>query len=76
MHPIEHIRRNVLGLRRQADFAVIAGVTQATVSRWENAEQEPSRDELARIRAEVISRHIPWDDSWFFEVPADSEATS
>lgn len=66
MLPIAHIRQNVFGLT-QAAFAVIAGVTQATVSRWENAEWEPNRDELARIRLAARQRGIDWNDAWFFE---------
>lgn len=68
MHPIEHIRKNVLDITQGA-FAEITGVTQATVSRWESRELEPSLGELDRIRAEVKARGLPWDDSWFFEAP-------
>jgi hypothetical protein len=73
MHPIEHIRKRVLGLN-QAAFAVIAGVTQATVSRWESGELEPGREELGRIRDEARARGIAWDDRWFFEPPNASAA--
>lgn len=68
MHPIEHIRKNVLGVS-QTVLAGITGVTQATVSRWETGELEPGREELDRIRTEARSRRLLWDDRWFFEVP-------
>jgi len=68
MHPIEHIRKNVLGVS-QAVLAAIAGVTQATVSRWEAGESEPNRNELSRIRDEARARGHSWDDSWFFDTP-------
>lgn len=68
MLPMRHIRQNVFGLP-QAAFAEIAGTTQPTVSRWENGEFEPNRDELERIRAAAMDRHLPWSDAWFFEVP-------
>lgn len=68
MGPIEHIRRNILK-ETQTGFAAIAGVTQATVSRWETGEFEPSRDELDRIRSEALARGLPWNDLWFFAVP-------
>lgn len=69
MGPIEHIRREVLGLS-QTDLARIAGTTQPTVSRWENGELEPSRVELARIRQAVAEKGLAWSDSWFFDAPA------
>lgn len=68
MHPMEHIRRNILVLT-QADMGDVAGVNQATVSRWENGEAEPDRDEMARIREFARKRKIDWDDGWFFSVP-------
>lgn len=69
MGPIEHIRKEILGIS-QAEMARIAETTQPTVSRWEAGELEPSRAEMARIRAAVITRGKPWDDLWFFEAPA------
>lgn len=70
MRPIEHIRKAVLKLT-QAGMADVAGVTQATVSRWESGEFDPSLDELGRIRIEAINRGVGWEDVWFFETPAD-----
>lgn len=72
MGPIEHIRKVVLRLS-QAELAAIAETTQATVSRWEAGQLEPSRVELARIRNEVKARELPWDDCWFFEAPVVAE---
>jgi transcriptional regulator with XRE-family HTH domain len=69
MNAITHVRTSVLRMT-QAAFAEVAGVKQATVSRWESGEFDPGLDHLARIRREVIERGQPWDDSWFFEVPA------
>jgi transcriptional regulator with XRE-family HTH domain len=64
------IRTKILDIR-QAEMARIAGVTQATVSRWEKGEFEPNRQALARIRAEIIARGVEWDDRWFFtDAPA------
>lgn len=71
MRPIAHIRQNVFQVSQSA-FAGIAGVTQATVSRWEAGEFEPNRNELERIRASAIESGKPWDDSWFFEAPAEA----
>jgi transcriptional regulator with XRE-family HTH domain len=68
MHPITHIRKNVLRLN-QASLADLVGVTQATVSRWESGELEPSREELGKIRDEARARGLAWDDRWFFEAP-------
>jgi transcriptional regulator with XRE-family HTH domain len=71
MSALRHIRKSVLGIS-QADMATIAVVSQGTVSKWENGESDPNLDEMARIRDAAIKREIPWDDSWFFETPADA----
>lgn len=69
-----HIRKTVLGLS-QAEIAVVACVSQGTVSKWEAGQLEPSRAELARIRDAVKARDLPWDDRWFFESPAEAAAS-
>lgn len=69
-----HIRQSIFGVK-QSEFAAIAGVTQGTVSRWEQGRWEPTREQLASIRDEAGRRGIEWDDGWFFEpVPAPQEA--
>jgi hypothetical protein len=73
MLPMAHIRQNIFGLSQSA-FAEIAGVRQPTVSRWENGEFEPNRDELQRIREAAQNRGLPWNDSWFFDQPESQEA--
>lgn len=54
----------------QAELAKVADVAQSTVSKWENGQLEPSREELDRIRADAFERGLEWDDRWFFETPA------
>jgi DNA-binding transcriptional regulator YiaG len=72
MNALEHIRRNVFGIKQQ-EFATIAGVQQSTVSRWESGESVPSLDEMNRIRAEAAKRaaerklKVRWSDRFFFE---------
>lgn len=66
-----HIRKELLKLT-QSEMAVVTGVSQATVSRWETGELEPSRSELARIRDEAMRRNITWNDSLFFAPSAPS----
>lgn len=68
MNSLKHIRRNVFKAT-QSEFAAVAGVAQATVSRWENG-VAPSLDEMAAIRRAASDRNIAWDDAWFFEEPA------
>lgn len=78
MRPIEHIRRNVFQVTQSA-FAAIAGTTQPQISRWEVGSAEPSRDEMAKIRAAARRRRLDWDDRLFFEVPkagAERELTA
>jgi transcriptional regulator with XRE-family HTH domain len=69
MNAVEFIRTKVFKLT-QAPFAVIAGVSQPTVSRWEApdcAGSEPNREEMERIRSAAIKRGLAFDDSWFFQ---------
>ncbi len=68
MSPIRYIRIHVFGLT-QKEFAAIAKVGQASVSRWENG-CPLSSDEMHCIREEARSRSLDWDDRWFFEAPA------
>jgi predicted transcriptional regulator len=71
MSQLEYIRKHILKVT-QAEMAAIADVTQATVSRWESGEFQPSLGELSRIRFVAIARGLPWNDAMFFEaVPAD-----
>ncbi|GAA4108635.1 helix-turn-helix domain-containing protein [Aminobacter aganoensis] len=69
MSVIRHIRKTVFRLS-QAEFAAIAGVTQATVSRWEKG-GSPTLEEMQRIRDAAAERRIKWSDKLFFE-PAPS----
>lgn len=64
--PIAHIRKQIFKVP-QADFAVIAGTTQTSVSRWEKGEQVPDINEMERIRSAARERGIEWEDRWFFE---------
>lgn len=73
MSEIEHIRKKLK--LSQAELAEVAGVSQSTVSRWEQGKLEPNRDEMDRMRIKAAELNIPWDDSWFFEVPAEQVAS-
>ena len=57
--------RDILSLR-QNKIAEIAGVSQATVCRWEQGQWEPNRDELERIRNYALQQGYDWDDAFFF----------
>lgn len=65
MSAIRFIRREIFKVT-QAEFAALAGVTQASVSRWE-AGTPPSLDDMQAIRAAAADRGIAWRDEWFFE---------
>lgn len=74
MNALKHIRKNVFKLT-QAEFSVLAGVTQATVSRWENG-VAPSLDEMKAIRSAAEARKIKWNDRLFFETPKSAEVAA
>lgn len=75
MKAITHIRKHIFGLS-QIEFAAIAGTTQASVSRWESGELEPSHSEMARIRSSAIEQGADWDDRLFFDAPPQSETAA
>lgn len=64
---MKHIRTKVFEVT-QSEFAALAGVTQASVSRWEKG-VAPSLDEMRAIRQAAEDRGISWDDRFFFETP-------
>ena len=72
MNAISHIRKNLLNVTQGA-MAQIAGVQQATISRWESGELSPSLEQMRMIRDALLSRGILWQDAWFFEVPEAAE---
>lgn len=69
MNALRHIRKTVLELS-QAEIAALVGVSQGTVSKWENGELSPSLEEISALRAEAHKRGLAWDDRWFFESPS------
>lgn len=71
MSAIRYIRKSKFQVT-QTEFAALAGVTQATVSRWENG-VAPSLDEMQAIRSAAAARAIDWDDAWFFETPTTED---
>lgn len=75
MSALRRIRKDVLSLS-QAEIAALVGVSQGTVSKWENGELAPSLSEMAVIRSEALARGIDWNDEWFFELPSDPDAHS
>ena len=75
MRPIEHIRKEVFSVS-QAVFAEIAGTSQGSVSRWEKGDQDPDLTEMEKIRECARERGIDWNDRWFFEIPATTDAQS
>lgn len=48
MDTIKHLRANVLGIS-QLDMAGFAGVSQATVSRWESGELRVTAEQAVKI---------------------------
>lgn len=72
MTPLRQIRKHVLGLNVQ-EMAAVVGVSQGTISKWENDQHGPSLDHLMLIRAHAARRGIDWSDGWFFGDPVPTE---
>ena len=74
MNTIRHIRTNIFGVSQTA-FAKIAGVKQASVSRWESSSNSsaPTLAEMAAIRAAALDKGLNWSDSYFFQSDAPDE---
>jgi DNA-binding transcriptional regulator YiaG len=70
MNTLRHIRKVTFGVT-QHEFAVIAGVQQSTVSRWESGTAAPTLEEMSAIRREAQARRLRWNDRMFFEAPPD-----
>jgi DNA-binding transcriptional regulator YiaG len=66
MNVMRRIRVKVFRVS-QGEFALIAGVSQPTISKWEAGIQIPLSSHLRSIRSEAKRRAIPWNDAWFFE---------
>lgn len=69
---LKRLRKRIFA-ETQTGFGVIAGVSQATVSKWEKGLSSPELDQLRRIRAEALRRGLSWNDSWFFDLPIAPE---
>lgn len=67
MTPIKRIREG--WQLTQEEFAELAGVSQANVSRWE-AGGQLSLESLRRLRRNALDRGLEWDDAWFLEPEA------
>ena len=69
MNPLIHIRRTVFKAS-QLEMARIAGVSQATWSRWETGHHSPKLENIRAMRAEACRRKLPWNDDWFLTLEA------
>ena len=66
--PIRSIRKDVLGVT-QKQLAELVGVTQGTVSKWEDGTLFPNVREMSIIRDFARKNGKPWSDSWVFDNP-------
>ena len=72
--PFRFIRETVFGEPKAMDFASAVGIDGGHLSRLENGVGAPSHDLMCRVRKLALERHLPWSDSFFFEVPTPDEA--
>lgn len=73
--PIENIRKNVLKVSH-VQLAAITESSERDIFDWEVGRQNPGAEEMRRIRDYAISKGLAWDDTLFFEVPAESPANA
>lgn len=73
MNNVRRIRKTLFRVS-QSEFGAIAGVTQATVSRWEAGLLAPSLNELDRIRATAKERGVRLKPEDFFAKPQSEVA--
>jgi transcriptional regulator with XRE-family HTH domain len=69
MTPIQRIYAG-LGFNeksRQSEFAELAGVSQATVSRWLSGKDRPRMETISRLRERAKKRGLRWKDAWAFD---------
>lgn len=69
MTPMQYIRICVFKVASQEEFAEMLGYSQAHISRMETGSYPISRGAQDAIRDLAQKRMIPWNNSWFFEVP-------
>jgi DNA-binding XRE family transcriptional regulator len=72
---LSFVRKALLKLT-QVKFARIAGASQATVSRWETGELEPSMSQLRAIRDAAVGAGLEWNDSWLLDAPDAPQQTT
>lgn len=72
MDNLRRIRKQVFRLS-QSEFGTIAGVTQATVSRWEAGILAPGLHEMDRIRSAAKARGLRLKAEDFFPAPPSDE---
>jgi transcriptional regulator with XRE-family HTH domain len=75
MTPFKHIRKFVLAATT-GQMAEICGVSQGTISKWENGLHSPDLAAITRVRDHVKASGKEWDDSWIFEVPTAAPTSS
>lgn len=75
MENLRRIRKQLFRVS-QVEFAEIAGVTQATVSRWETGILAPGLVELDRIRSAAKARRIKLRAEDFFAEPSAEGAAA
>jgi hypothetical protein len=72
--PALFIRRHVFGFDSQQPFADLLKTSQVTISRWEQGQDIPPSKQ-GQIRTLAKERGHEWNDSWFFDVPAEYQDT-
>jgi len=68
MYAIYFARRYILKLS-QSEIAKLCGVSRATIASWEKGKTSPEFHHIEAIRAQIVQRKLPWNDSWWFDPP-------
>ena len=76
LNMMRFLRKKVLRMT-QEEMAELTGVNQATVSRWETGDLEPSIGQIRLVREAAIAAGVEWNDRWSLgDMAAETEHPS
>lgn len=72
MNIIEYVKKHTLKCT-DAELAEICDVSRMAVMRWRKGVVIPHFQYIIKLRAEIVRRDLPWDDSYWFDPPTQGD---